>query len=213
MIHADNQGLVLPPRVASVQVRVTSCCVKEILPVGKKAFHRATILKPCKKKKNQTNKLSNYSKCRWSNEPMITQSRCVQPALSAGKDVQFSTGFAFATDWPRMWYHIFLPNHWSWRWKTQEMTKLLSSLLENCFICEGTRNLKSITLWFKAEWLVCLVNERRKCLFFSTTGCDNSLWFDSISSWSWEGQTVIQVQGIGRKIKKCWRPCERRLQG
>lgn len=51
MIHADNQGLVLPPRVASVQVRVTSCCVKEILPVGKKAFHRATILKPCKKKK------------------------------------------------------------------------------------------------------------------------------------------------------------------
>ena len=105
MIHADNQGLVLPPRVASVQVRFISCCVKEILPVGKKAFHRTTILKSRKKR----NKLSNYSKCRLSNVPMIAQSRCVQPALSAGKDVQFSTGFAFATDWPRMWYHIFWP--------------------------------------------------------------------------------------------------------
>ena len=58
MIHADNQGLVLPPRVASVQVRFISCCVKEILPVGKKAFHRATILKSCKKQKKP--KQTNY---------------------------------------------------------------------------------------------------------------------------------------------------------
>lgn len=145
---------------------------------------------------------------------MITQSRCVPPALSTGKDGQFSTGFVFATDRPRMWYHIFLANHWSWWCKTEEISELLSTLLENCFFCEWTRNVKSNTLWFKAEWLVCHVNERRKCLiFFSTTGRDNSLWFDSIISWSREGQTVIQVQGIGRKIKKRRRPSERRLQG
>ena len=45
MIHGDNQGLVLPPRVASIQVRFIICRVKEILSVEKKAFHRATILK------------------------------------------------------------------------------------------------------------------------------------------------------------------------
>ena len=108
MIHGDNQGLVLPPRVASIQVRFIICRVKEILSVEKKAFHRATILKSrTHKKQLQANKLSNHNKCRWSNEPMITQSRCVQPALSAGKHVLFATGCALATDWPRMWHHIF----------------------------------------------------------------------------------------------------------
>lgn len=58
MIHGDNQGLVLPPRVASIQVRFIICRVKEILSVEKKAFHRATILKS--RTHTQKNKQTNY---------------------------------------------------------------------------------------------------------------------------------------------------------
>ena len=64
----------------------------------------------CRKTKTKVITLANHKRHRQSNEPIRTQSKCMQPAPSARKRLQASYDwfwFWFTSDWLRKWHDIF----------------------------------------------------------------------------------------------------------